>query len=86
MPTERICVPVIRQGGAVWAQLNYFGHSHIVAGESCWPKKEDFSYTGGHRVRLFAIKGNVHWKVPTGFPLDIAGVAPATPRRRLPGQ
>jgi hypothetical protein len=48
-----------------------------------------YSFAGGHRVRLYRFKDNVHWRIPAGVELDISRVDPTTgngaaqpPRRR----
>lgn len=82
MPADRISIPVKTVDGDNWAQLNHFGNTHFFTGEDCRTKKENFSFAGGHRVRLYVIKNNVHWKIPAGVTLDITDVTPAAPRRR----
>jgi len=79
---ERISVPVKTVQGERWAELNAFGSQHIIAGEKCTVKDQNYSFAGGHRVRLYSIKHNVHWKIPAGIPLDVSQVAPAEPPRR----
>jgi len=80
---ERVCIPVKNVNGENWAQLTVFGNRHILCGEEMYTKRENFSFAGGHRVRLFEIRNNVHWKIPVGVKLDIAEVAPAgAPPRR----
>jgi hypothetical protein len=59
---------------------------HMICAEDVRLKTESFSFAGQHRVRLYSFKKNVHWKIPDGIPLDIAGVAPATPPRRQPNR
>ncbi|HME36776.1 MAG TPA: hypothetical protein VKF84_16200 [Candidatus Sulfotelmatobacter sp.] len=81
---DHIRVPVKIVGGDRWGQLSAFGDAHLICGENVKPKDQNFSFAGGHRVRLFSFKKNVHWKIPDGIPLDVAAVAPATaaPRRQ----
>jgi hypothetical protein len=81
---SHLTVPIKTVGTDRWGQLNFFGETHLICGE--WVKqKSDISFAGGHRVRLFSFKKNVHWKIPEGISLDVANVAPATaaPRRAL---
>jgi hypothetical protein len=81
---KHIQVPIKVVAGERWGQLNYFGDAHLICGEVVKQKNENFSFAGGHRVRLFSFKKNVHWRIPEDFPmeLDIASVAPAVPPRR----
>jgi len=80
-----IKVPVSTINNEQWAHLNYFGNHHVVTGEVFKLKRGDFSFLGGHRVRAYLVKSNVHWKIPIGVSLDIEGVEPSTtPQRRLP--
>ena len=83
---ERVFLPVKIVNGAKWADLCVYGHSHEICGESVKPKAESFSFAGGHRVRLYSFKKNVHWKIPEGTQLDISGVAGAAPPRRQQGR
>jgi hypothetical protein len=78
-------VPVKIVGGERWGHLSALGDAaHFICGEDVWKKDENFSFAGGHRVRLYAFKKNVHWKIPEGVSLDISGVPAATsaPRRQ----
>jgi hypothetical protein len=81
--TAKISVPVKIVQGDRWGELNFFGNQHIISGERLSIKDQNYSFAGGHRVRLYLIKQNVHWKIPTGIQLDVSQVAPAEmPRRR----
>lgn len=80
----KVSIPVKKVNGEDWAELNIFGNSHDFCGEKFKVKMENFSFSGGHRVRLYTIKNNVHWKIPAGVSLDIGAVAPATSPRREP--
>jgi len=85
MPSDRICVPVKTINSERWAQLNVYGESHEVCAEKFKTKDNNFSFAGGHRVRLLSLKKNVHWKVPAGIALDIQEVKVAEePARRRP--
>lgn len=78
---DHVRLPIKDFGGAKWAELGALG-THEICGEQCHLADSKFSFIGGHRVRLFKFKKNVHWKLPTGVELDISGVTPADPARR----
>ena len=81
---ERIYIPVKTVNNEKWARLNLFGNTHLICGEKFKLKKDNFTFAGGHRVQLFTVKNNVHWKIPSGIQLDIQEVAPANlPRRQV---
>jgi hypothetical protein len=80
-PIKHIQVPIKVLGGERWGQLSYFGDTHLICGETVKQKDEKYSFAGGHRVRLYSFKKNVHWKIPEGISLDIAAV-PAAPAPR----
>jgi hypothetical protein len=77
-----IRIPVKNHDSYNWAQLALYGKDQILCGEDFRTEDQNYSFVGGHRVRLYKIKKNVHWRIPQGFPLDIAGVTPATPPPR----
>jgi hypothetical protein len=80
---NHVQIPVKVIGTERWGMLSWLGvDTHLVCGESVKLKDEQFSFAGGHRVRLFLFKKNVAFKVPEGVPLDIAGVPPANAPRR----
>lgn len=82
MTRKHIQVPIKVVGGQEWGDLDSLGLAHEICGESVKPRP-DFSFAGGHRVRLFYFKKNVHWKIPAGLTLDITDVAPQpVPTRR----
>jgi hypothetical protein len=56
--------------------------AHEICCESGKLKNENFSFSGGHRVRLYQFKKNVHWRIPDGAELDISNVVPDNARRR----
>ena len=59
--------------------------THHVCAESFKVVDNQFSAAGGHRVRKFALKKNVHWMIPgTVLDLDIQNVPPASAPRRQP--
>jgi len=79
---DHVRVPVKTVGDERWGQLNLLGDSHLICGETVKLKDGNYSFAGQHRVRLYSFKKNVHWKIPEGIPLDVTGVAPATPAPR----
>ena len=76
-------VPVKTVGTERWGQLSLLGDAHLICGETVKLKEENFSFAGGHRVRLYLFKKNVHWRIPESIALDITDVVPAAaaPRR-----
>jgi hypothetical protein len=82
---DGIWVPVKKIGSERWGQLSYISdQAHLICGEDVRQKESQHSFAGEHRVRVYSFKKNVHWRIPEGIPLDIAGVQPAGPARRLP--
>jgi hypothetical protein len=81
---DSITIPIKMFGSDRWGQLSVFSDSHLICGETVRMKEADFSFVGGHRVRLYSFKKNVHWKIPEGVSLDISAVTPATaPPRKV---
>jgi hypothetical protein len=80
---DYVRVPVKTVGTERWGQLSLLGDAHLICGETVKLKEANFSFAGGHRVRLYSFKKNVHWRIPESIGLDITAVAPATaaPRR-----
>jgi hypothetical protein len=78
-----ITIPIKIVQGERWGELSAHGPTltHVVCGEIT-SQGMDFSFAGGHRVRTFKLKKNVHWKIPVGIELDISRVPPAEPPRR----
>ena len=83
MATESIRIPVKTVNRKPWGQLWLFGDRHEFCGYDIRLREENFSFAGGHRVRLYVARGNVHWRIPEGVPLDITQVQPENPPRRL---
>ena len=81
---ERVSIPIKVANKKKWGDLTVFGDSHEICGETVRETDSKYSFTGGHRVRLYKFKKNVHWKIPTGTDLDISSVPPGQnpPRRR----
>jgi hypothetical protein len=69
----KISLPTIMHDGYEWGALNYFGREHIIAG-GVSIREERYTFLGGHRVRLYSIKANVHWRIPAGVVLDVTAV------------
>jgi hypothetical protein len=80
--SEVVRLPVKKWGATKWADLGSLGHIHEIIGEKFDMKDNNYSFAGGHRVRLFKVKNNVHFKIPEGVTLDISGVTPAEAPRR----
>ena len=81
--TDTVGIPVRVWKGDRWGALSFKDSgAHDVCGETVKLIDENFSIFGQHRVRLYRFKKNVHWRVPAGVELDIAGVSPAQPPRR----
>ncbi|PZO50453.1 MAG: hypothetical protein DCF16_12945 [Alphaproteobacteria bacterium] len=81
---KRLTIPVKSVGSDDWGELSAFGPSvvHQVCGEVVNLANPNFSFAGGHRVRVYSFKKNVHWKIPGGTTFDIGDVKPADPPRR----
>jgi hypothetical protein len=76
---DRINVSIKKVNGEDWGDLNAIGLTHEICGEIVKRKEENYSFAGGHRVRLYQFKKNVHWKIPAeGQLIDIGDVIPAT--------
>ena len=85
---ETVTIPVKTVGGVKWAELSASApsHGHQICGETVHPIDQKFSFAGGHRVRLYNFKKNVHWRLPGGVELDISAIPQANPPRRQPPQ
>jgi hypothetical protein len=81
---DHVRVPVKVIGNERWGQLSLLSDSHLICGEKVDLRNASFSFAGGHRVRLYSFKKNVHWKIPDSISLDIAAVPPALAPRRTP--
>ena len=69
---DGVRVPIRVIDGVRWGHLSALAEN----------KNEKFSFAGGHRIRFYSFKKNVHWKIPDGIPLDISSVTPASAPRR----
>jgi len=78
--------PVKQIGADEWLDLTAHGLSHDFVGERV-NQRQDMSFAGGHRVRCYVFKKNVHWKLPAqGVVVDIADVAPVDAQQREPSR
>jgi hypothetical protein len=76
---DHIQVPIIEHDGHRWGALAFFGKDHEITGENQSCLNQKYSFKGGHRVRIYKIKKNVYWKIPSTVTLDITNV----PTRRV---
>jgi hypothetical protein len=81
-------VPIIVHDSAKWGALSHITTGSIdVVAEKFNLENSNLSFVGGHRVRLYRLKKNVHFKIPQGTELNISDVPPQqAPRRQQPGQ
>jgi hypothetical protein len=89
--TDKIVVPIRMYNGEKWGALTYIacGRPLEVVAEQFEQKKDNFSLFGQHRVRLFKLKANIHFKLPPdAVTLDISNVPASTqpPTRRQKGR
>jgi hypothetical protein len=80
--SEHVRIPVREYGREKWGWLSALCPDHEIVGYDFKMVDQNYSFVGGHRVRLYKIKGNVHFKIPSGIEFDISAVAPAAPRRQ----
>ena len=60
-----ISIPIKYVNKARWSKLGFFGgNRHEICAESMKVKKGKYSFAGEHRVCLYTVKDNVHWKIP----------------------
>lgn len=80
-------VPIKLLGTERWGCLQSLDNgAHSFVGFDIWLKKDRYSFIGGHRVKLFGAKGNVHFRIPDATKtIDITDVAPAAPPPRRQG-
>jgi hypothetical protein len=74
--SDHINIPVIEHDGYRWAALAYYGKDHEIIGESSNCIDQKYSFKGGHRVRMYRIRKQVYWRIPSAVTLDITNVAP----------
>ena len=82
---DHVRVPVKMFKGSRWGDLNSMAISHEFVAET-YHIDQQFSFEGGHRVRRFKVKKNVHWLIPVGVDLDIAGVTDKPSRKHTNGR
>jgi hypothetical protein len=70
---NHVRVPIKVFAGQNWGDLSSLNLTHEIVGETVHQLK-DMSFQGGHRVRLYKFKKNVHWLIPLGVDLDISEV------------
>jgi hypothetical protein len=82
--SDRITLPVKKFRSDRWAEVCALAPSltYSIVGERCDLADANFSFIGGHRVRLYKFKKNVHFMVPTGVQIDISNVPSAAAPRR----
>ena len=76
--TDFFSLPVKVHDKHRWGCLALLGKDHEICGETCHVVNENYSFAGGHRVRIYRIKKNVYWKIPGPLVADIKNVAPPT--------
>jgi hypothetical protein len=79
---DHIQLAIIEHDGCRWGALAYFGKDHEITGEKQSCINEKYSFKGGHRVRIYKIKKNVYWRIPSAIQVDISDV----PTRRVPNR
>jgi hypothetical protein len=75
---SHVKIPVKLLGTEKWGCLQILdAGAHFVVAENVDKVDENFSFIGGHRVRKYRLKKNVHFKIPASAQFDISGVTPA---------
>jgi hypothetical protein len=82
----RVSVSIKDYNGDKWGDLASFADSHDICGEKVKEVNSNYSFIGGHRVRLYRFKKNVHWMVPKGTDFEITDVSQASSPRRQGGR
>jgi hypothetical protein len=78
---RHVLVPIKVVNKQDWGDLSVLGVTHEFVGETVKLKNDKLSFAGGHRVRLYHFKKNVHWRISSAE-FDITDVAPASPPRK----
>jgi hypothetical protein len=78
---RHVLVPVKVVNKEDWGDLSALGLAHEIVGETVKLKNDKLSFAGGHRVRQYYFKKNVHWRI-SGQIFDITDVQPAAPARK----
>jgi hypothetical protein len=84
--SERVVVPVRVHKNQKWGWLSGICPDHEIIGYDFKLVNPQYSFLGDHRVRLYKVKGNVHFKVPIGASFDISAVPAATPWQQQHGR
>jgi hypothetical protein len=71
---EIVKIPVSEYNGIKWGALSYLDRTHEIIGEKFNCSNEKYSFRGQHRVRLYKVSGNVHFRIPLKAEFDISGV------------
>jgi hypothetical protein len=84
--TQIIPIPIREHDGHKWGALALLQNNHEIVGYTFNRTNENYSFIGGHRVRLYKVSGNVHFKIPKAV-FDITAVkvnapVPASAPRR----
>ena len=72
---RNLSFPVKKVGKDEWLDLSAHGLTHEFCGEKIH-QKTDYSFGGGHRVRHYSFRKNVHWLLPAGLTIDIQDLEP----------
>jgi hypothetical protein len=85
---SRVRIPVKKWDGGEWGEISALGPTltYEIVGEDVRLHKEKYTFSGGHRVRLFKFKKNVHFRLPEGTKLDITAVPDGVPPPRRQSQ
>jgi len=79
---ERVQIPVREYKGEKWGSLAFIQPNHEIVGYDFRCIEQYYSFCGQHRVRLYKVSGNVHFRIPSGAEFNISDVAIAAPARR----
>ena len=74
-------IPVKKVNKVLWGVFYDSGAGHELVTYRPTISKENFPFTGGHRMRKVKIKDDFYWRIPKGT-IDISDVPPARPPRR----
>jgi hypothetical protein len=84
--SERVSIPIRLHKNQKWGWLSAICPDHEIVGYDFKLVDAQYSFLGDHRVRLYKVKGNVHFKIPTGARFDISAVPAAAPQQRPPAR
>lgn len=75
--SDTLPVPLRTHGKERWGALDGWGNHVVeVVAERFELKNDSYTFLGGHRVRLYKLYNNMHFKAPPAT-LDIRNVQPA---------